>query len=193
MDSYDIGRLGYLLILGAVIGFWFVGQNRRNLGRMLQYALLWGLIFLGVLAAIGLWSDIRQTVQPTQSVIASQGRIELPRAPNGHYYLNAEVNGAAIRFLVDTGATDIVLSREDAVRVGLDLGDLAYIGRAMTANGEIRTAPVRLDSIALGEIEDRGLRAWVNEGEMGMSLLGMSYLQRYSRIEITGNALILTR
>ena len=193
MDSYDIGRLGYLLILGAVIGFWFVVQNRRNLGRMLQYALLWGLIFLGVLAAIGLWSDIRQTVQPTQSVIASQGRIELPRAPNGHYYLNAEVNGAAIRFLVDTGATDIVLSREDAVRVGLDLGDLAYIGRAMTANGEIRTAPVRLDSIALGEIEDRGLRAWVNEGEMGMSLLGMSYLQRYSRIEITGNALILTR
>lgn len=193
MDSYDIGRLGYLLILGAVIGFWFVVQNRRNLGRMLQYALLWGLIFLGVLAAIGLWSDIRQTVQPTQSVIASQGRIELPRAPNGHYYLNAEVNGAAIRFLVDTGATDIVLSREDAVRVGLDLGDLAYIGRAMTANGEIRTAPVRLDSIALGGIEDRGLRAWVNEGEMGMSLLGMSYLQRYSRIEITGNALILTR
>ena len=193
MDGYDLGRLTYLILLGSVIVFWFLVQNRQSLGKTLQQALVWGLLFLGVIAAFGLWNDIRQTVRPTQSVISAQGRIELPRAPDGHYYLTAEVNGAAIRFLVDTGATDIFLSREDATAAGLDPANLAFIGSAMTANGEVRTAPVRLESIRLGPHEDRGLRAFVNAGEMRESLLGMTYLQRFSSVEIRQSALILTR
>lgn len=193
MDGYDLGRLTYLILLGSVIVFWFLVQNRQSLGKTLQQALVWGLLFLGVIAAFGLWNDIRQTVRPTQSVISAQGRIELPRAPDGHYYLTAEVNGAAIRFLVDTGATDIFLSREDAIAAGLDPANLAFIGSAMTANGEVRTAPVRLESIRLGLHEDRGLRAFVNAGEMRESLLGMTYLQRFSSVEIRQGALILTR
>lgn len=193
MDGYDLGRLTYLILLGSVIVFWFFVQNRQSLGKTLQQALVWGLLFLGVIAAFGLWTDIRQAVRPTQSVISAQGRIELPRAPDGHYYLTAEVNGAAIRFLVDTGATDIFLSREDAIAAGLDPANLAFIGSAMTANGEVRTAPVRLESIRLGPHEDRGLRAFVNAGEMRESLLGMTYLQRFSSVEIRQGALILTR
>jgi aspartyl protease family protein len=98
-----------------------------------------------------------------------------------------------VQFVIDTGATDIVLSHSDAQRVGLQLENLAYVGRAMTANGEVRTAPVRLDSIALGPVKDTHIPAWVNQGEMGHSLLGMSYLQRWSKIEIGGGALVLTR
>ncbi|WP_375570804.1 TIGR02281 family clan AA aspartic protease [Seohaeicola saemankumensis] len=193
MDGNDLGRLTYLILLGAVIVFWFVVQNRQSLGKTMQQALVWGLLFLGVIAAFGLWSDIRQTVRPTQSVISSEGRIELPRAPDGHYYMTVQVNGADIRFLVDTGASDIYLSRQDAERAGLDPANLAFIGSAMTANGPVRTAPVRLDSIRLGGIEDRGLRAFVNEGEMRELLLGMTYLQRFSSVEIRQGALILTR
>jgi len=131
-------------------------------------------------------------VRPVQTIQAG-GVIELPRAPDGHYYLTADVNGATIPFVVDTGASEIVLTREDARTAGIALEDLAYVARAYTANGAVRTAPVRLDRIAVGEIADTGVRAYVNEGEMKQSLLGMGYLQRYSSIEITGNTLILRR
>lgn len=192
MEQFDFARLTYLVILGSAILFWFIAQNRMPLGKLVQQALMWVLIFIGAVAAVGLWGDIRQSVYPIQSVV-SEERIELPRAPDGHYYLNAEVNGVPVRFVVDTGASQIVLSRQDAQSAGIDTSRLAYLGRAQTANGEVRTARVQLDSIAVGPVRDEGVRAVVNEGELQQSLLGMSYLQLYSRVEITDGKLVLTR
>ncbi len=192
MDDFDTAHLIYLIMLGLAVVSWFVATNREKLGTIAQQALIWGLIFIGVIAAIGLWDDIRSTVSPRQSV-SGDNRVELPRQADGHYYLSAEVNGEAIIFVVDTGATDIVLSQEDARIAGLNPEDLAYTGRAFTANGEVRTAPVRLDSISIGPIRDTGVSAVVNGGELDQSLLGMSYLQRYSSVEISGGKLILTR
>lgn len=192
MEHVDYTQLTYLVILGSVILMWFVVQNRASLGKLIQQAMIWALIFLGGLAVVGLWDDIRQTVRPMQSVV-SEDRIELPRAPDGHYYLTAEVDGVPVRFVVDTGASQIVLSHDDAERIGIDTGKLAYMGRAFTANGEVRTAPVRLKSVAVGPVQHADVRAVVNQGEMGQSLLGMAYLQRFSSIEITGGKLVLTR
>jgi len=192
MEQFDIPSLVYLVILGSVIGLWFVVRNRAALGKLAQYAAIWGLIFLGAIAVVGLWGDIRQTVQPRQSVI-SQSRIEVPRAPDGHYYLDAEINGVALRLVVDTGASQIVLSRADAARVGIDTERLVFPGRALTANGAVRTAPVRLESLAIGPIRDTHVRAVVNRGEMAGSLLGMDYLQRFSRVEISDGRLVLER
>ena len=157
-------------------------------------AVLWGLIFVGVIAAYGLWDGVRdQVARPSQTVAIQAGRIEVPRAADGHYYLRLEVNGAPVRFVVDTGATDIVLSRADAARAGLDLDALRFTWIARTANGTVRTARVRLDEVSLDGIRDRGVTAWVNEGEMDVSLLGMSYLSRFDRIEIERNRLVLLR
>lgn len=193
MDTMDYGNLAYLVLLGAVVVFWFFVQNRQSLGKTAQQALVWGLIFLGVIAAVGLWDDIRNTVRPAQAVFADQGRVEVPRAPDGHYYLTLDLNGNPVEFVIDTGATNVVLSRDDAARAGIDPEGLNYVGRAMTANGEVRTAPVRLDRVSMGPIVDENVRAWVNEGDMPMSLLGMDYLQRWSRIEIARGALVLER
>ncbi|HBS48700.1 MAG TPA: TIGR02281 family clan AA aspartic protease [Rhodobacteraceae bacterium] len=193
MTSWEIGNLAYLVLLGAVLAFWFFVSNRQSLGRTVKQAAAWGFIFLGTIAVIGLWDDIRSTVRPMQSINTETGQITLPRAPDGHYYATLQVNGAPVRFLVDTGASEIVLTAEDATRAGLDLDTLAYTGRAMTANGMVRTAPVTLDEIALGPVTDRDLRAFVNEGEMDHSLLGMTYLRRWERIEITNDGLILSR
>ena len=193
MSNMQWGNLIYLILLGVMVVFWFVVQNRQSLSKTMQQALAWGLIFLGVIAAIGVWDDIRQTIRPSVGVVTGQGQITVPRAPDGHYYLVLDINGKPVEFMVDTGATDMVLTERDARRVGLPLDDLAYVGRAMTANGEVRTAPVRLDMVEVGPVVDRNVPASVNQGEMDQSLLGMSYLQRWSRIEITDGALILTR
>jgi aspartyl protease family protein len=193
MSSFELGNLLYLVLLLAMVLTWFIAQNRQSLGKTAQQALAWWLIFVGVIAAIGVWDDIRNTIRPSQGKITATGQVEVPMANDGHYYLTLQVNGKPIEFLIDTGASDIVLTLADAKRVGVPVDDIAYVGRAMTANGEVRTAPVKLGSIELGPVLDRDVTAWVNEGELDQSLLGMAYLRRWDRIEISGRALILTR
>ena len=193
MSTMDYGNLAYLGLLAAVLVFWFFVQNRQNLNKALQQGAVWGLIFLGTIAAVGLWGDIRQTVNPQQLVMTDTGRIEVPRGPDGHYHLTLEINNAPVRFVVDTGATSMVLTQSDATRVGLTNEDMIFFSEARTANGLVRTAPVRLDDVALGPFHDRNVRAFVNEGEMHQSLLGMDYLSRFSRLEIASGRLILER
>lgn len=192
-DSFDTANLVYLIVLGSVIMAWFFAANRNSLGKTTQQAAVWGLIFIGVVAAIGLWDDIRATVAPMQSVSSQQGRIELPRAPNGHYYLAAVVNGAPVRFVVDTGASDVVLSRDDAIAAGLHPDGLNFTTQARTANGVVQTARVRLDSLAVGDIVDQNVRAVVNSGELHESLLGMGYLERFASVSIANGKLVLQR
>lgn len=193
MDSWNFGNLTYLVLLGAVLVFWLFVQNRAGLGKKLQHLAGWGLIFIGVIAAVGLWDDIRREVMPGRAAAVSSGRIEVPRASDGHYYLTMLVNDAPVDFMIDTGASDVVLRAQDARHAGIDTAGLAYSGRANTANGTVRTAPVKIDRISLGPVEDRNLRGWVNEGEMDKSLLGMSYLERWGKIEISGGDLVLQR
>ncbi|TCL09585.1 aspartyl protease family protein [Shimia isoporae] len=193
MTGDDFGHMAYLMLLLVFVGFWFVGAQRERIGKTLQYAAIWALIFLGAIAAVGLWEDIRSTVKPVQTVLMDEGRIELPRSGDGHFHATLDVNGASIAFVVDTGASDLVLSKQDAVRAGLDPDNLPFFGRAMTANGPVATAPVRLDEVRFGGYTDRNVPASVNDGEMSTSLLGMTYLNRFSQITIAGNKLILTR
>lgn len=193
MDSYDTGRMIYLVLLGCVVGGYFFVANRDRLGQMARQATLWVLIFLGVIAGVGLWGDIRNDVMPRQTVFSEENRIEVPRAQDGHYYLTLGVNGTKVPFVVDTGATDIVLTRSDAARVGIDLDALTYTGVAGTANGQVRTARTTVDRMDLGPIIDRDVAVWVNQGEMDRSLLGMAYLHRFRNIQISDSTLILER
>ncbi|MGB7243362.1 MAG: TIGR02281 family clan AA aspartic protease [Sulfitobacter sp.] len=193
MDGVDPGRLIYLVILAVMILGWFLVQARFSLNKTLQQASIWALIFFGVIAAVGLWDDVSHTINPRQVSFADEGKIVVPRAPDGHYYIVLNVNDTAMRFVVDTGATDMVLTQDDAIAAGIDPKSLNYFGRAMTANGEVRTAPVHLETVTLGSITDYDMRAVVNDGVMAESLLGMEYLQHWGRIEITRGELILTR
>ncbi|MCC0046323.1 MAG: TIGR02281 family clan AA aspartic protease [Rhodobacteraceae bacterium] len=192
MDGDDFGRLAYLALLLLAVGGYFVAQARRNLGRTAQQAAIWVFIFIGVIVAYGLWGDLRRTALPEQTRVVGDG-IEVAASDDGHYYLTAEVNGARVLFVVDTGASQIVLTARDAERAGLDPAGLGYFGSAQTANGMVRTAPVRLERFTLGPFEDRNLPAVVNAGDLDTSLLGMSYLGRFRTLAISGDRLHLTR
>lgn len=193
MSSDDFGSLIYLVVLGCAVIFWFVTNHRQSFSKSIQQGLAWLLIFIGVIAAYGMWGDIRSTVMVEATVDAKLGSIEIPQSPDGHYRLALEVNGARINFVIDTGASEVVLSQADARRAGFDTETLPYFGRAMTANGEVRTAPVRLEEVRLGALVDRDVAASVNGGELEQSLLGMSYLQRFNEITISGGNLKLQR
>lgn len=191
MTPDQILQLTYLVLLAAAIGGSYIFANKNNLGKVAQQAAIWGMIFVGTIAAIGLWGDISRDIAPRQAVSGSE--IVLPRAPDGHYYITLDINGAPVDFVVDTGASQVVLTQNDARRAGFDPADLRYLGIARTANGEVRTAAVQLDTVSVGPFTDTRLRATVNGGEMDKSLLGMTYLGLYDSISITDGKLILSR
>lgn len=192
MSGDQIAQLGYLVLLGLALAAGLWARSKNNLSQMLQHAAIWGFIFIGGVAVVGLWGDISRQIGVSQSVTQDR-RIEVPLGRDGHYHLTLEINATPLRFVIDTGATDLVLSRADAQAAGLNLDALNFLGRAATANGVVETAPIRLDSVRLGPFTDTNVRAVVNGGEMRGSLLGMGYLQRWGRIEIAGNVLTLTR
>jgi aspartyl protease family protein len=191
MDSETWGRLAYLIVLLALVGSWVVVEYRNRLGAAMRTLLAWGLIFLAVMVGYALWSDMRTQIAPAQSVTAT-GTLEIPRAPDGHYYPVVQVNGTPITFLADTGASSIVLGSGDAARLGIETAGLVYLGRAETANGTVRTARVTLDSLSLGPFQDTEVDAFVTDGDMEGSLLGMDYLGLF-RVEIDRDRMILSR
>lgn len=193
LSGDDFGNLIYLVILGSVIAFWFFTAGRRSMNKMLQQAAVWALIFIGAIAAYGMWDDIRSTVVPRQSVFQEAGRIEVPRARDGHYYVVANVNDVPVQFVVDTGASGVVLSKEDAAAAGIDLDRLAFVSQAQTANGTVAIARTRTQSFGFPGAEIAGFSVSVNAGEMGQSLLGMTYLQQFRNFQIADGVLILER
>ncbi|RYG89729.1 TIGR02281 family clan AA aspartic protease [Loktanella sp. IMCC34160] len=192
MSEHEIGRLIYLVVLLTAIVGWGWSRGRGAMGQQFQYLLIWGFLFMGVIGIYGLWPSLQEVISPRQG-ISTDGAITLPRARDGHFYITADVNGTPVRFVVDTGASDIVLRQEDARRAGIDTGSLSYLGSAQTANGIVATAPVILDSLSVESMTDRDVRAVVNGGELFDSLLGMSYLNRFESVEIRGDRLILNR
>ena len=189
MDGETLARMGYLVIILVALGGWALVEFRQRMGQALRMAMAWGLIFLGMAAGYGLWSDIRHDVLPRQ-MVTEAGSVEVPQAADGHYYLTLAINGTAVPFMVDTGASGMVLSLQDAERLGLDPESLAFTGQAQTANGIVRTASVTLPVVELGPFRTEGFRAFVNAGEMDGSLLGMDYLRQF-RMEFADGTLIL--
>ncbi len=109
----------------------------------------------------------------------------------GHFMIEADVDGADIRFMVDTGATEVVLTPEDAARIGFDLRERNFTRLFNTAGGVIRAAPVTLRRLRIGQLVLRDVEAWVNEAPLFVSLLGMSFLKRLDGYEVQDGKLIL--
>ena len=193
MEENDFARLIYLSVLVVAILGSVLISRRGAYGKMFRQAGVWLLIFMGLVAIVASWQDIRQSGQTTSFQQSQDGAIIIPKEIDGHFHLTLTINYRPIDFLVDTGASDIVLTRKDAARVGFDPNRLDYWGMANTANGTVRLATIRLETVRLGEFIDKNIRASVNKAPMEKSLLGMRYLSKFSAIEISNDQMILKR
>lgn len=166
-------------------------------GRLLIFAILFG-------AAIGLIlprgapgpADPAQVATISASPLAqtrSANGVEtiLERRPDGHFYVDAMVNGQLVHFVVDTGASMVALTAEDARRVGFNFSpaDFTVVGRG--ASGDVRGIPLELDSVAIGNNEARGVRAAIIADGLDVSLLGQSFLSRIGSVTIRDDRMFL--
>ena len=116
---------------------------------------------------------------------------QVRKAADGHYWAQADVNGRWMKLLVDTGASNVALTAEDAQRLGIDLASLDYVRPVITANGKTMAALVTLKHVSIGGARVEDVEAMVVREGLATSLLGMSYLGRLSRFEASKTALIL--
>ena len=182
--------------LGLIAGSVFLHRH-LPLGRALTYGVIWVAIIAALVLGYSFRHDVRDAfVRISSEILPHSPRVvgnfvEIRAGNHGHFVLEAEVDGITIRFLVDTGASDVVLSPRDALRLGLTPENLIFNKLYRTANGLVRGAPVKIGQIGIGPISKTQVSASVNGAEMDQSLLGMSFLNRLSGYEVRGGLLIL--
>ena len=181
--------------------------------QLLREAISWGVIAVVAVAAISHFETLKTGAEqmlglPTASEVAEARRtvrtapaakpvnrdsvVEIEAERNGHFNIEADINGRSIPVMIDTGATMVVLSYEDAERAGLLLTDKDFTRSVSTANGVARVAPVTLDRVSIGNITVRDVPAAVAEsGRLRTSLLGMTFLSRLSRFDMRSGRLVL--
>ena len=138
-------------------------------------------------------TSTRGTAAKSGTAIASSPRVELQAGRNGHFFSDVEINGRRIAVMVDSGASSVALSYDQASSLGIYVKESDFTWRSNTANGVITIAPVMIDKITLGEITVRNVQATVSaQGvELSQPLLGMSFLSRLAKVEMNAGRLIL--
>ncbi len=193
-DEHSKGYLLYTVMLLLII-MMGGGRMRQQLRRD---AVRNGGIWLGVILLLVFAYSFRDSfsgrlmgeLMPYKVHENDDGSITV-RASGRHYFIEADVNGVPVRFMVDTGASDIVLSPKDAQRVGIDPAALSYDRSYNTANGSGSGAKVTIGSLQVGSLSFTQLEGSVNKADMNMSLLGMSFLKRFRSFQIEDNMLVL--
>lgn len=138
--------------------------------------------------------DTKQSLPRAASVqpVKADRTVVIRASRNGHYEVTARINGRPIDVMVDTGATVVALSYEDASAAGIFPRASDFTGKVSTANGIARVAPVVIDQISIDDITVRNVRGVVSErGAMTSTLLGMSFMSRLSRSEMSRGVLTL--
>lgn len=130
--------------------------------------------------------------EPARPPVASGKTMTLSSGRDAHYEVTARVDGGPIDFIVDTGATLVILRESDAGRIGIRPSRADYTATVSTANGKIKAAPTTLDRVELGGITVYDVKALVLPDEaLWRNLLGMSFLSRLKRYEVANGRMVL--
>lgn len=183
-----------LYLLSGRMGHW------GSLTKTLKQAATWILIGFGLILAYSFKDDAKMMISrvggelvPGMGIERSDGSVSFRRADNGHFMVRATIDNVTLPMLVDSGASSIVLSYEDAKSIGIDADNLRFSTPVSTANGRAFAAQVRLNSLAVGGIELRRVPAMVSQqGALNSSLLGLTFLDKLDSWSVTGDRLTMT-
>jgi len=198
-ETGDFASLVYKIALLIFIGGAVLALFRERVAEAFQAAIFW--VVVGLLLAVGytyrhdlrdIGDRVLSELLPGRAVSRAGGTVEIARGNRGEFAIIVEINGARISTVYDTGASAVVLTQEAAKAAGLPLDFLNYSIAVETANGRARAAPVTLDRIKVGGITERAVPALIAQpGQLRMSLLGMSFLNRLKSSEVRGDRLVL--
>ena len=191
-----------LIALGAValmISSSVVQEFRGQWLRGVQAIVFWAALTLGIVGLYGSRGELHEVASrmisdmaPGQPVVGSGGEVSIARRIDGTFVVSGQVNDRDLRFIFDTGASTVVLTAESAQAVGFAPGALNYTVPVSTANGRTMAAPVTLDTLRVGSITERRVRALVaRPAALRENLLGMTFLERLTSYEVRANRLIL--
>lgn len=187
------------LVVLAFLSTGIIFARQIKLSELARNIALWAVI--GAVLVLGytyrdelrfVGARVRTEFLPSDPVGDMQARtLTLTADSGGNFYAYGTASGTRIRFVIDTGATDIVLSPADARRLGIDLATLHYVSGFETANGVGSGAPYTLNDLSVGPIQFWNVPVSINRTDMHASLLGMSFLRRLKSFEFTGRRLYL--
>jgi aspartyl protease family protein len=188
-----LAALGAMLL--GVLGSLLI-RKVPALGRVLRMSSTLGLMGILVLVVLQLSRmdprfemAIPELGLPEQVVEGGETRVK--RAPDGHYWLRAEINGTPANFLVDTGATLTAVSTETAEAVGLEPRGGGLPIRMQTANGPVEADLTTIDELRFGNVAARGLDAIIAPGLGPTNVIGMNLLSRLESVRLEGETMIL--
>ncbi len=203
ISNDDFGSLIYLLPLATLLGTGILA-SRENLGQNLKYLGIWALIALALVTAYLYRDDARDVglrvaaeLMPGSPFVLTTANgsdeVVIRKQRDGHFVVTAELNGNSLPMLVDTGASRIALSYEDAERIGINVQSLSFNQRILTANGATMAASTMLRDVAVGPIIRQDVAASVAQrGALAESLLGMNFLSTLSSIRMEPDEMRLT-
>lgn len=197
-SDWEQGRLIWLMILLAVLSAGFVFARRVNVRETVRNIAIWVAIAAVLLIGVSFRDEIetvatrvRSELVPGYAIETGEHEMVLTESDGGSFFIFGEANGVRIRFLIDTGASDTVLSPADAAAIGIDVRALDFSKVYSTANGLGRGASYTLDALSVGPVSIAPMPVSINQAPMGSSLLGMTFLRRLRSFEIQGRRLIL--
>ena len=199
MENNDLSQIVYLVILILIMSYGMINRKEMSLKKIVKYFLIWSLIGLIIIALYAYRFEfnnfkerISGEINPTSAQLNQQGQLIINISDDSHFYVKMLINKKPILFMVDTGASDIVLNLQDALKIGVNPKNLIFNRQFQTANGRVLGASIILKEVEISGIKFKDVRASVTNGEMGVNLLGMSFLRRFGKYEFYQDRLILT-
>ena len=199
MDNNEWVNILYLMLLLAFIASSIFTRGNMPFLKAVKYFSIWAAIAMFIIILYSFRFDFLEVktrlvgvLNPSHIQVNSSDKIIINMSYGNHFYANVKVNNQNIRFMIDTGATDMVLSLRDAKKAGINIAKLIFNKPYQTANGISYGASVVLKDVKFGNLNLKNVRASVNSADMGVSLLGMSFLRNFKKYEFYQNKLILT-